>query len=98
MADRRELNGWGQIADYLDVSVRTAQIYERDLNLPVRRLPGPKGRVWAAVEELDAWKLGRGRSNSQQDQPSSSGGTALPAPALVSLKPKRLGFLSWPFL
>jgi hypothetical protein len=54
-----ELSGWGQIADYLGVSVRTAQIYEHDQHLPVRRLPGAKGRVWALADELNDWKLRR---------------------------------------
>ena len=55
-ADRRELQGWDQIADYLGVRKRAAQNYEKDHGLPVRRLPGEKGRVWARSEELDAWK------------------------------------------
>ncbi|SRR5579871_4631110 len=60
MADSRELTGWGEIAKYLGVSVRTAQLCERR-GLPVYRLPGPKGRVWASSHELDAWKAGNHR-------------------------------------
>lgn len=58
MVDGQELNGWGEIADHLGVSVRTAQVYERDLGLPVRRRPGARGRVWALATELDVWKAG----------------------------------------
>jgi hypothetical protein len=54
---QRELSGWAAIADHLGVSVRAAQGYERDLGLPVHRLPGAKGRVWAFAEALDSWKL-----------------------------------------
>lgn len=55
--ERAELTGWSQIAEYLGVSVRTAQVYEREQGLPVHRLPGQKGRVWASTDELDTWKL-----------------------------------------
>lgn len=52
----RLLNGWKDIACYLGKGVRTAQRYERELGLPVRR-PAHKGRsvVLAARAELDAW-------------------------------------------
>lgn len=53
----REVGGWKEIAEYLGVSVRTAQSLER-AGLPVRRLSGPKGRVFAFAGELDAWKAG----------------------------------------
>src|SRR5437588_585947 len=72
MADQGELTGWEQIAKYLAVSVRTAQIYERDSSLPVRRLPGARGRVWAYVDELRAWKVGllkQGGLNKEQLTP-----------------------------
>lgn len=53
----RELTSWKEIADYLEVSVRTAQRYEREFGLPVRRLEGEKGRaVVARVDDLEAWK------------------------------------------
>jgi hypothetical protein len=56
MADERELNGWGEIASFLRVSVRTAQNYEHELGLPVHRLPGAKRRVFAHASALEAWK------------------------------------------
>ncbi len=52
-----ELNTWKEIADYLDVSVRTAQHWQKEYGLPVRRLPGSKSRVFALRHELDAWKF-----------------------------------------
>ena len=36
------------------VSVRTVQLWERDRNLPVRRLPGIRGRILAIPAEIDA--------------------------------------------
>lgn len=68
-----ELNSWKEIAGYLSVSVRTAQMWESQRGLPVRRLPGPRGRVLADSSELDAWRLsgeGPPAIAQQQQQPS----------------------------
>lgn len=56
MESPRELTGWGEIAGYLGVTERTALTYEQKLGLPVHRLPGVRGRVWAVTAEIDAWK------------------------------------------
>lgn len=53
----RELTSWKEIATYLGVSVRTAQLWERQRGMPVRRLPGGRGRVIAGTEALDAWRM-----------------------------------------
>jgi len=50
------LNSWKEIAGYLGVRVRTAQKWEEKRQLPVRRLPGRKGRVSAVPEDLDQWR------------------------------------------
>jgi hypothetical protein len=60
MADTpRELTGWKQIAAYLEVTVRTAQKWERYQNLPVRRMTGPRGRITAMSDGLDRWRTRR---------------------------------------
>ena len=51
-----ELQGWKQIADYLNVSDRTAQTWARRHKMPVHHLPGAKGRVFALYSELEEWK------------------------------------------
>jgi len=56
MPDPKELSGWKEIAAHLDVSVRTAQAYEKNQRLPVHHLPGQKGRVFGNVEELNTWR------------------------------------------
>lgn len=57
MAERRILDSWQEIADYLVRTVRTCQRYERELGLPVHRLDdSPKARVFAYADELDAWR------------------------------------------
>ncbi len=51
-----ELHGWKEIAAALNTNVRTAQKYERHHGLPVRRMPGKRGRVYALREEILAWR------------------------------------------
>lgn len=65
----RPLATWKQIADYLGVSERTAQLWERTRGLPVRRVRGgAKGSVYALPEEIDEWLRGAGAG--LQDEPS----------------------------
>jgi hypothetical protein len=52
----RELSSWKEIADFLGITVRTAQKWEAERGLPVRRLPGVKGRLRADRDELISWK------------------------------------------
>lgn len=56
MNGSHELSSWKEIADYLRVSVRTAQKWESTQELPVRRTPGSKGRVVAVIGELAHWQ------------------------------------------
>ena len=50
------LNGWKEIANYLEKGIRTVQRYERQLGLPIRRPANkPMGSVIATKAELDAW-------------------------------------------
>jgi hypothetical protein len=61
------LDGWKDIASYLGRGVRTAQRWERELGLPVRRLgTGGAEVVYALKEELDAWLLRPSRLPSAQ--------------------------------
>jgi hypothetical protein len=52
------LNGWKDIAAYLGKSVRSAQRWERELQLPVHRIVTPDGGqiVYASRSEIDAWR------------------------------------------
>jgi len=50
------LNSWKEIATYLGRGVRTVQRYERELQLPVRRVGGKSRRsVVALSQDLDTW-------------------------------------------
>jgi hypothetical protein len=65
-----------EIAGYSGVTVRTAQVSEQERGLHVRRLPGPRGRVYAAVGEIESWK-----SKSGETQPASSPPPEPPPPS-----------------
>lgn len=50
------LNSWKEIATYIGRGIRTAQRWERDLALPVRRPSGQKRKAVSALpSEIDAW-------------------------------------------
>ena len=70
VSKKPELRGWKEIAAYLGVTVRTAQNWERDIDLPIRRLPGGHGRVYCIVEEIDGWKSGRPDSPTVPARPT----------------------------
>jgi hypothetical protein len=52
----RELTSWKEIAAYLGVNVRTAQKWERERRLPVRRVSGPRSRVNTDTAAVDLWR------------------------------------------
>lgn len=54
-----KLDGWKAIADHLGKTVKTAQRWERDLGLPIRRVgsgpAGPSYSVFAYTSEINEW-------------------------------------------
>ena len=53
---REVLESWKEISDYLKRTVKTCQRWERELELPVRRLESAtRARVFAYKDELDFW-------------------------------------------
>ena len=81
---RREepLTTWKEIAAYLGVTVRTAQKWERKRALPVHRVPGGRGRVWAKPAELDAWQSSAPAAEARKPAGPSSRRLG---PAVISL-------------
>jgi len=54
------LQSWKEIAAYLKRGVRTAQRWERNERLPVRRpRPGDRSPVFAFPQEIDEWLRSR---------------------------------------
>jgi len=59
---------WKEIAQYLGKGVRTAQRWEQEAGLPVRRQHGEgKGKVLAFAEEIEGWK--HSATAQDDDQP-----------------------------
>lgn len=68
---RRVLHSWKEIANYLQVAPRTAQRRHQVEGLPVHHLgTGPKARVAAYSDELDAWAAGEGRRAAAGSAPA----------------------------
>lgn len=65
-----QLTSWKEIADYLNVSLRTAQNWEREKGLPVQRMAGEKGRVIAHPAELERWRRATFRTHSWSSNPT----------------------------
>ena len=72
----RHLTSWKEIADYLRVSVRTAQSWEHERGLPVQRMPGEKGRVLTTAQDLDRWRQSL-RTNGWWSKPAHLKAVAL---------------------
>lgn len=54
------LESWKQIAAYLHRNIRTCQMWEKDLGLPVHRLDSSaRARVFAYADEIDRWRHDR---------------------------------------
>jgi len=51
----RRLDSWKEIASYFGRDERTLKRWEKDRGLPVRRLPGARGGVYAFTDELTLW-------------------------------------------
>lgn len=64
------LTSWKEIAQYFGREVRTVQRWEKEEGLPVRRhMHQRQGRVYAHVEELDAWWRERGSKIVEPEAP-----------------------------
>jgi tetratricopeptide (TPR) repeat protein len=75
----KRLDSWKEIAAFFGRDERTVNRWEK-LGLPVHRLPGTKGRVFAYTEELSAWLSGPKNAevafggDSSADLPESGAG------------------------
>jgi hypothetical protein len=73
------LDSWKAIADYLQRDVGTVRRWEKSLGLPVRRVPGGRGRsVFAFQGEIDAWL---------KTAPSAERSAAASAPPRRTIRP-----------
>ncbi len=65
------LQGWKEIAAHLGITLRTAQAWEKDRGLPVRRGPGKRSVVYCLPSELDDWRATGGQLNASKGPTSS---------------------------
>ena len=49
------LDSWKDIAAFIDRYERTAMRWAKEQGMPVHRLPGKRGRVYASRSEIQAW-------------------------------------------
>ena len=86
MAERRILNSWKEIANYLGRGVRTVQRWEAQLGLPVHRPAGKEhSAVLAFSSELDQWLDSRPvRFGTTLTGESGQNGQSLQVQALLS--------------
>jgi hypothetical protein len=75
----RTLTCWKDIAGYLGKAVRTAQRWERELGLPVRRPEGTdhKYAIIAHTRDLDAWMRTRWLTRADRNSGASTDGSSL---------------------
>jgi hypothetical protein len=82
------LDGWKEIAAYLDRDVTTAIRWERERELPVHRLPGARrSSVHAFRREIDAWLIADPVRRPSLQPPVADG--AHPESALLTSRPSR---------
>lgn len=55
VAGSRRLDSWKEIAAFFQRDTRTVRRWEQTRRLPVHRVPGRRGYVFAYVEELNQW-------------------------------------------
>ncbi len=68
---QHRLDGWKAIARHFGRSCRTVQRWHAEFALPIRRLGGDKGTIFAYDDELDAWMRARGREATEEEQGST---------------------------
>lgn len=61
--DDSRIESWKQIAVFFGRDQRTVKRWEKTRNLPVRRLPGEKGGVFAYTRELTEWLNSAGKAD-----------------------------------
>ncbi len=79
VASQYRLDSWKAIAEYLHRDVATVRRWEKSLGLPIRRVPGGRGRsVFAYASEIDAWLKARPQSEAAATSDAVAAATPTP--------------------
>ena len=73
LAGNKRLDSWKEIAAFFGRDERTVNRWEKELGLPVHRLPGTKGRVYAYSQELIAWSAAPKNAEASSPGHNSAG-------------------------
>jgi tetratricopeptide (TPR) repeat protein len=66
------LDSWKAVAAYFGRDERTVRRWEAERGLPIRRLPGGgRSRIFAEIEELEAWRRGGGADEAALPSPTA---------------------------
>ena len=82
---RQRLDSWKEIAAFFGRDERTVNRWEKELGLPIHRLPGTKGRVYAYTDELIAWSAAAKNGDATSPGRDSVGQPGVNASALTAV-------------
>ena len=85
-AENRRIDSWKEIAAFFGRDERTVKRWEKERGLPVHRLPGERGGVFAWSSELTAW-LNSAAANGKVDDPPPASPALIPPPESKSPEP-----------
>ncbi|HEX4311007.1 MAG TPA: tetratricopeptide repeat protein [Acidobacteriaceae bacterium] len=86
-AENRRIDSWKEIAAFFGRDERTVKRWEKERGLPVHRLPGERGGVFAWSSELTAWLNSSAAAvNSKSDERPLAAETP-PAPLTPAVPP-----------
>src|SRR5450755_3270608 len=84
--ESRRIDSWKEIAAFFGRDERTVKRWEGQRGLPVHRVPGGRGTVYAFTQELTAWLRSSQQNLTQEaalaDEPDSKSHVALSALAV----------------
>jgi Flp pilus assembly protein TadD len=79
--DSARIDGWKRIAAHLERDKSTVKRWEASRGLPIRRLPGPRGPVYAFKHELRAWLAANDGADADAQASIAPPETAAPSAA-----------------
>lgn len=95
---KRRLESWKEVAAFFGRTDRTVKRWETERGLPIHRPPGAgKGRIYAEVDELEAWLKG-GAGADAREEALEARAAAAAAPLGNPWKPGRRWWVAVPVL